>query len=309
VFALLSALALAFIAFRSIGLVVIPLVRRDANTYNAPENLFFRTTLGHYAACLVLSNVFISAAGLIEFDWAAQSGIRRGRIWLSSLYSDSANPAPVLMQIGSWSTCFFTVAIGLHTCNSLVFRLRHHHWLSPSVIAIGWVVSAVAALSPLHVEKIYGPVGISCGITSNNHSYAFVLEAFPVILGAVMSLVLYSLIFLVLQGKLRIKGGVKFTFKTQERWSALSDFEEYHRFIGAIAKSMFWWASSLLHYTNAIAFVVFLLPFCVVSLLPLSGVAVPYAADILAHVCCFMLGLVNVALLYNTFRVLSPVFH
>ncbi|KAH7912338.1 hypothetical protein BJ138DRAFT_1061353 [Hygrophoropsis aurantiaca] len=291
VFALSSALALGFIVFRSLRLVLIPSLRRDANTYNAPENLFFRTTLGHYAACLVLSNVFISAAGLIEFDWASQSGMTRGPL---------CSTQAILMQIGSWSTCIFTVTIGLHTCNSLVFRLRHVPWLSPTVIAIGWIVSFVAALAPLNEVDIYGPVGISCGIAGNHQTPIILLEAFPVILGAVLSMILYSLIFLVLQGQLRIKGGLKFTFKSQERWSALSDFEEYHRFIAAVAQSMLWYP---------IAFVIFLLPFCVVSLLPLSGVAVPVSLDIFAHVCCFMLGLVNVALLYNTFRVLSPVFH
>jgi hypothetical protein len=78
VFALLSALALAFIVFRSIRLVVIPSFQRNGSACRAPENLFFRTQLGHYAASLVLSNVFLTAAGLVEFVWIKQSGIYQG---------------------------------------------------------------------------------------------------------------------------------------------------------------------------------------------------------------------------------------
>jgi len=45
------------------------------------------------------------------------------------------------MQFGSWTTCFFSVAIGIHTCNSLVFRLSQTNWLSVVVIAFGWIAS------------------------------------------------------------------------------------------------------------------------------------------------------------------------
>ncbi|KIJ62750.1 hypothetical protein HYDPIDRAFT_64353, partial [Hydnomerulius pinastri MD-312] len=224
----------------------------------------------------------------------------------------------VLMQIGVWSTCFFMVALGLHTCNSLVFRLRQVPWLSSVVIAIGWTIAFVAgkrfqiiqdcrelttipqALAPLQKSNIYGPNGISCGIMPQYHTEIFVLEALPIILGAVLSAVVYSLIFLVLYGKLAIKGGMKFNLKPQERWSALYDFEEYHRFLGAIAQSMFWYP---------FAFTVFLLPFCLTHVLLYTGYSVSYALDVFAHICCFMLGFVNVGLLYNTFRVISPVFH
>ncbi|KIJ14290.1 hypothetical protein PAXINDRAFT_55071, partial [Paxillus involutus ATCC 200175] len=293
VFALLSALALTFIAFRTIRLVVIPFIQGHNSTYRAPENLFSRTQLGHYAASLVLSNAFISAAGLVEFSWVSHSGLSQG-----SLCSTQA----VLMQIGIWSTCFFTIALGLHTCNSLVFRIRQVPWLSSVVVTIGWTIAFVSvvliALAPMKNSNLYGPTGISCSITSAYPTEIFVLEALPIILGAVLSAVIYSLIYLVLYGKLSIGGGLKFNIKPQGRWSALHDFEEYHRFIGAIAQTMFW-------YT----FTFFLLPFCLTHLLMYNGNPVSYALDVFAHVCCFMLGFVNVGLLYNTFRVISPVFH
>jgi hypothetical protein len=291
VFALLSALALAFIAFRCIWLVVIPSFRRDGSACRAPENLFFRTQLGHYAASLVLSNVFLTAAGLMEFFWVKRSGIYQGSM---------CTLQAVLMQIGNWSTCFFSVAICIHTCNSLVFRLYQISYLSIVVIAIGWIMSLVIALAPVSQAGVYGPVTVSCGVTTAYPSMIFGLEAFPVIFVSVLLVIIYSLIFFVLRGILHIKEGIKLSFKAQGRWCAVTDSEEYHRFIVAVAKTMFWYP---------IAFVSLLLPIAVADMARLSGHAIPFGADVFAHVCCFMLGLVNVGLMYNTFRVLSPVFH
>ena len=79
VIALLSALALAFIALRTIRLAMILFHKRDDSTSRPPEILFFRTQLGHYAGCLLLSNMFISAAGLIDFGWVSRSGLSRGK--------------------------------------------------------------------------------------------------------------------------------------------------------------------------------------------------------------------------------------
>lgn len=57
---------------------------------------------------------------------------------------------------------------------------------------------------------------------------------------SVLSVIIYSLIFFVLRGILHVKGGIKFNFKAQGRWCAVTDSEEYRRFIVAIAKSMLW---------------------------------------------------------------------
>ncbi|KAG2110928.1 uncharacterized protein F5147DRAFT_108140 [Suillus discolor] len=290
-FALLSALALAFIVFRSIHLVVIPSFQRNGPACRAPENLFFRTQLGHYAASLVLSNVFLTAAGLMEFFWVKQSGIHQG-----SMCTFQA----VLMQIGYWSTCFFSGAIGVHTCNSLVFRLYQISYLSVVVIAFGWIMSLLIALAPISQAGVYGPVAVSCGIMPAYPSKIYGLEAFPVILVSVLLVIIYSPIFLFLGGILHVKGGVKLTCKVQGRWCAVTDSEEYHRFLAAVAKTMFWYP---------IAFVSLLLPIAVVNMAQSSGRVIPFGAEVFAHVCCSMLGLVNVGLMYNTFRVLSPVFH
>ncbi|KAF9237638.1 hypothetical protein BU15DRAFT_75834 [Melanogaster broomeanus] len=291
VFALLSALALAFIASRVIRLVAIPFIRGDNSTRRAPENLFFRTQLGHYAASLVLSNAFITAAGLIEFSWVTRSLMGHG-----SLCSAQAT----LMQIGIWSTCYFMVALGVHTCNSLVFRIRQVTWLSSVVVAIGWAIAFVAALAPMQKHNIYVPIGISCGIAPVYPTEVFILEAFPIILGAVLSVVVYSLIFLVLHGRVSIKDGLQFSIKaptTMERALRFRRVPQVYR----------------CHCSNYVL-VSFSFHGLLTAIVPHPSVDIHRAPgllclDVFAHICCFMLGFVNVGLLYNTFRVISPVFH
>lgn len=77
-FSLLSALAFVLVASRCIRLVILPFLRREQGAYTAPENLLFRTQIGHYVGNLILSSVFVTVAGLMQFRWGTQSGISRG---------------------------------------------------------------------------------------------------------------------------------------------------------------------------------------------------------------------------------------
>lgn len=168
------------------------------------------------------------------------------------------------------------------------------------VIAFGWFVSLVIGLGPLGKDNVYGPVIVSCGVTITHRGRIFGLKSFPVLFGSVLAVIVYSLIFLVLRGVLRVRGGINFTLKPQERWSTSNNSEEYDRFMGAVAKSMLWYP---------VAFVLLLLPFTIANLIQFRGQNISFGFDVFVHACWSILGLVNVALLYNTFRVLSPVYH
>ncbi|KAK0204679.1 hypothetical protein DFS33DRAFT_678920 [Desarmillaria ectypa] len=131
-----------------------------------------------------------------------------------------------------------------------------------------------------------------------NPTPQFLLHLLPIFIASFFSAVLYSLIFLVLRGTLVIKGGVKLSLNPSERWSDKSG-ESYHRFIAGVARSMLWYP---------VAYCVVLIPYSVTKLLILSGFSVPFQALIFAYVCWFLLGVINVGLLFNTFSKLYPVF-
>ncbi|KAI6122164.1 hypothetical protein EDD16DRAFT_1572465 [Pisolithus croceorrhizus] len=287
-FSVLSALAFLFVGYRCTRLV---LHKGSQGTYGAPENLLFRTHIGHYVGSLLVGNVFLTLAGLIEFKWGIQSRVTRG-----ALCSTQA----AMMEIGLWSSGFFTVATGMHTCISLVFRARQVPWINLACIVLGWIISFVVALVPLEKSNAYGPEGISCGVMRDYKAELFVLQPLPILMGIACSGAIYSLIFFVLYGKLSPKNGdLEMNSQSQHRWSLLYDSREYVRFIAVLAQTMFWYP---------FAFFVLLLPFCVTRLLIYSGSSLSDSSDVFARVCCSMLGLANVGLLYNTFRVVSPLF-
>ncbi|KAG6861350.1 hypothetical protein C0995_001083 [Termitomyces sp. Mi166 len=170
---------------------------------------------------------------------------------------------------GNWANSYFTVAMAVHTFNSLVMQPR---LLTP----IGTAVGPFINLQHLRSDPIYGVSNLSCGIRDMHPKAQFFYHLFPIFAASMLSAILYSVIFLVLRGTLNIKGGVRLVLDPYERWSSGRVAENYHRFVARIAR----------------IYIALLVPYSVTRLLSMSG---------------FMpLGVVNVALLYNTFRVLGP---
>ena len=61
------------------------------------------------------------------------------------------------------------------------------------------------------------------------------------LLGALLSAIVYSIIFLVLRGSITINGGLRFQLDPERR-SRLRDqtFEDYQRFVYSVARKMLW---------------------------------------------------------------------
>jgi len=56
-----------------------------------------------------------------------------------------------------------------------------------------------------------------------------------------------------------------------------------------------------------VAYIVLLVPYSFVRLLEISGFFVSFKATVFAYMCWFSLGVVDILLIYNTFRILGPV--
>jgi hypothetical protein len=65
------------------------------------------------------------------------------------------------MQIGNWATGYFTVAIAVHTCISLVFRIPQKAWVGPAVMVMGWL-SALAVGKLVDVRVFSEHIISSC---------------------------------------------------------------------------------------------------------------------------------------------------
>ncbi|PFH53117.1 hypothetical protein AMATHDRAFT_73644 [Amanita thiersii Skay4041] len=220
----------------------------------AIEYVFFHTHLGTYAACLLTACVLNTMSGLIGVHWVVSMA--------------------VFTQIGNWSTAFFTLSIAIHTFNSLVLRIRQSPFVCASTIILGWVISIIAALIPFAVHsQIYGPVAITCTFRTGFEKANFLLHVLPILIGSLLSVLLYSIVFLVLRGTLNIRGGVKLTLDPHQRWSKGSgDMENYQRYVAC------------------------LLPYSVVQLLVISNFKVPLPVVICAFVFWNLLGMLFIVM-------------
>jgi hypothetical protein len=276
-------------------MLVSPFFKRDSLHVGSKEHAFFNTQLGQYAACLLVGNLFTGAAGILVGNWIARGGIGEGSICAAQA---------VLMQVGNWVNAYFTLAMAIHTCITLVFRWPQKRRFGATVIAMGWLSAVAVGFAPVKmanstVGPAYGFDGFSCGIKRVYPVPEFVFHLLPIFFAATLSVVIYSLIYLALRGTLVLRGGFKINLDPQQRWSGRQAFGEYHRFIRAVGKSMLWFP---------VAYVILLLPYSIAKLLDLSGYPVAFGVNVFAETSVAMLGLANVCILHNTLRVLEPAF-
>lgn len=127
------------------------------------ECVFFQTQLGNYAACLIIGMMFNSLAGVIGMQWLWERRITEGALvlslrWFSHLLtigsSDCAGAAceaqAFIMQIGNFSSGYFTIAIAVHTFNSLALKMRQSAIICRTTISIGWFFTGVIGAQTCH---------------------------------------------------------------------------------------------------------------------------------------------------------------
>ena len=184
--------------------------------------------------------------------------------------TEMTHPA-FFMSMGNIGVAYFTIALAVHTFNTLVLRYRQSAWIGVPVIIVGWGIALAFSLVPLlpsiAVKKIvmYGPGEVTCGVQSVYAKEFFYHHILPVctklvvcrdcmadqilkiFITSLLSAILYSLIFLVLRGSLVFKGGVKINLNPAMRSrSGTSNVEEYHNFVLSIGKSMLWYVSGFI---------------------------------------------------------------
>ncbi|KAG6909959.1 hypothetical protein DXG01_014228 [Tephrocybe rancida] len=76
IFAMLSSIALVSVAVRVVWLAIIQ--RISPGSAKPKEYVFFNTQLGYYAACLLIGNLFTDVSGLIGLRWVMDKGITEG---------------------------------------------------------------------------------------------------------------------------------------------------------------------------------------------------------------------------------------
>lgn len=289
VFAGLSAFALVTIMSRMVALSLSYRLSRGRAAIPT-EYAFFSTNFGCYGACLLLATMLTAGAGLISVKWTVMQAISDGNVCKLQV---------VITQLGNWSTAYFTVAIAVHTFNSLVLRVRQSGIICNVTMVVGWVIAFVAGVVPVVIRPSqYGPSLVTCDFLPAFGRTKFLLHVLPILISSILSTGMYSVTFLVLRGTLSLKGGIRFTVNPSERRSTIQTDPSYHHIFERVAGAMIWFP---------IAYTTLLVPYSILQLLVISGFNVSFGALVFSSVLWFDLGVVNVLLMYNVFRVLEPV--
>ncbi|KAN0120953.1 hypothetical protein V8E52_004222 [Russula decolorans] len=292
--ALLSTLVLSFVLLGVAWIVSSSTFKRTPYQDLSREAFFFRSQLGQYATCLLLSNWIRAVSGLIDINWISGGGAKAG----TSCIAQGS-----LRQIGEYASFFFIVAMGIHTFNTLVLRNRPPHWLGIVVTATGWASAVTIGVAPVSVTSaangpFYNIDGLTCDI-SRSYAVAHMLLYFlPLFLASFLSVMVYSLIFLMLRGTIIFNAGLKIHINPERRLRPRNEtFEEYQRFICSVARKMLW---------LPISFILSLLPSSIVQLMDISGIDVSPGAMALSCILERLDGVINVLILFRVLGTLSP---
>jgi len=294
-FALLSTLVLSFVLLFIVWVVLSTIFKRTSYQNLSREAFFFRSQLGQYATCLLFSQWITSLSGMIDLKWISEGGAQAGT---------SCTIQGALRQMGQWGTFFFMVAMGIHTFNTLVLRNRPPQWLGSVIITIACVTALIISLAPLAIsshdnDPIYSVDGFTCGISKAYPVPHMLLYFLPLFLASLLSVVVYSLIFLMLRGTLVINGGIRIQLDPERRLRLRNGtFEDYQRFVYSVARTMLW---------LPITFILVLFPSSLVQLMDISGNQVPSGAMAFSYILKYLDGIVDVIILFNILRTLGPV--
>lgn len=292
--ALLSTLILSFVLLGIAWIVSSSTFKRTPYQDLSREAFFFRTQLGQYATCLLLSNWIRAMSGLIDINWISGDGVKAG----TSCIAQGS-----LRQIGEYASFYFIVAMGIHTFNTLGLRNRPPLWLGFVVTATGWASAVTIGVIPVSVTSdVNGPFynmdGITCDISRSYGVGHMLLYFLPLFLASFLSVIVYSLIFLMLRGTIIFNAGLKIHINPERRLRPRNEtFEEYQSFIYSVARKMLW---------LPISFILVLLPSSIVQLMDISGINV--SPGVMASSCILerLDGVINVLILFKVLRTLSP---
>ncbi|TDL25594.1 hypothetical protein BD410DRAFT_600712 [Rickenella mellea] len=293
--ALLSIIAIIYLFSRIALAWIRPALQGWKDRIDSKEGVFFHTQLGIYAASLLVANFLTSTAGLIEIHWAAQGSIVTG-----PLCTTQAS----LIQIGDFAGAYFTSAMSIHTFITLVLKKRSPIWVTSIFIAIGWISSIfmgtlIQAVSHPGQNPHLGNAGLWCWIDSEYPLARFLLHCFPIILAAMVSVIMYSLVFLCLRGTIAVGEGNGLSLSLHGLGNRVNNRDYYSSFLAAVARGIIWYP---------IAFILLLAPITAAHLAESSGKKVSYQAYAGSAFVASLLGLANVVILSNTLRILAPAF-
>ncbi|KAF8577435.1 hypothetical protein K439DRAFT_553971 [Ramaria rubella] len=278
-------LALAIAAGVSLCSVTAMLVAIAINGFKT-QHEFIRSQVGAYFLSLVLSDLLQASGSIMNARWVVIQGVTTGPLCTAQA---------ALKQTGNVGTALWSLIIAIHTFSLLFIRLRISNAVFFSILGGVWVfIGFVVMMGPVLLQQdtlgpFWGISGYWCWITDAYRVEQLTDEYLFMFITALVSIVLYTLIFFRLRGN--IQGfGLQIRFRrVREPWveNAVDDSQ-----MSTVGKQMLWYP---------MAYTIIILPIAACRWSIIFGHEVPYGATMAADSIFVLSGFVN-AILYSTTR-------
>ncbi|KAJ7718011.1 hypothetical protein DFH07DRAFT_973410 [Mycena maculata] len=253
------------------------------------KHLFIRTHVAAYFISLLLSDFIQAIGSIMNARWIHD---------MSVVVGHACTFQGVLKQTADVATAFWTLVIAIHTFCLLFLEVKPGRFVLYATLIAGWsgiaaiVIAGPAALNTARHGPFYGISGYWCWISDPYTTAHITLDYMFMFIAALLSFVLYTLIFLRLRGNIVVSGKrLSFRRTGVVAWRG----KQFENQAVAIARQM------LLY---PVAYTVIILPISAARFSSFAGKDVPFAATIFCDSVFLMSGMVNVCLFTTTRRML-----
>ncbi|KAI0646424.1 hypothetical protein C8Q79DRAFT_909633 [Trametes meyenii] len=252
------------------------------------------TRIVPFFVSLLVANLLQAIGTLINGKWAVDRAVHDGSL---------CRAQGGIKQAGNVAMALWSFTLALHVFMLLFSRVALTKTLSWLLLGAGWgMVVFVVAIGPAAIQTpergpYFGPTGYWCWITEQYPHEQLYLEYFFEFLSAGMSFFLYTAVLLRVRGNL-VKTSGKWNLRFVphgERWILAIRRDAIDGYMMEIAARMVWYP---------VAYTVLLIPVTIARFVMFSGRDVPFGATIFADFVFNLQGVVNVALLLATGRLI-----
>lgn len=255
---------------------------------------FLRSQIGIYFICLLFCNLAQSLASLLSIRWLTSNAV------LPATTTCSAQG--VMHQFGNVGSALWSLAIAMHTFSLLFLGVgRVSSWACLSTFVIIWFVTGgIVAIGPVLVEDqdkgpFHGLSGPWCWITEEYTGSKLGLEYFWMFFSAIISFILYALVFLRLRGNI-VLDGRSIRFQSTNRRRTSNGHQTTESYSLKVARRMLW---------CPVIYTAIVLPVAICRWIEFGGGRVPLAATFVTDGIFLLSGAINVAL-FATTRQITP---
>lgn len=252
------------------------------------QSLFMQSSFGTYFVSLLFADIIQATGSFMNIRWVNATRITSGGFCTAQ---------GSIKNVGNVASAVWTLVIAGHVFNLLFLRMAQKKYVALAVAIATWsFIGAVAIFGPAVLEKsgpFFGIAGYWCWITEQYPGARVGLEYFWMFFSAIMSFILYMLVFLRLRGNIIIEGW-KPRFKWVPRskaWQLQATRDAVDAHMTALARQMLWYP---------VGYTIVIVPIAIARFISAGDTDVPFGWTVFADTLFMLSGFINVVLFLST---------